>query len=162
MKALLAACLALLLASCATPYSGGKLTQGASMADVQAAMGAPKETLVDSAGYTVWYYPTGPNGRDTFAARFMPDGRLLNVEQRLTKENFARVQPGVTTQKQVREQFGPPWLTWRMPFMPMTEWDYRVLVDNRYFDWYVRFSDDGIVREAFLLHDPIYDTGDKN
>jgi len=26
----------------------------------------------------------------------------------------------------------------------------------------VRFSPDGVVREAFLLHDPIYDGGDKN
>ena len=46
--------------------------------------------------------------------------------------------------------------------MPATEWDYRVMVDNRYFDWFVRFSDDGVVREAYLLHDPIYDVGAKS
>jgi len=162
MRTIFVACLTVLLASCASPYAGRNLPQGASMAEVESTMGRPKETVVDSAGYTVWFYPSGPNGRTTWAARFMPDGRLVNVEQRLIKENFARVQPGATTQKQVQEFFGPPWMAWRMPFMPMTEWDYRVLVDNRYFDWYVRFSDDGVVREAFLLHDPIYDAGAKS
>jgi len=162
MRIIFVACLTVLLASCASPYAGRSLPQGASMAEVESTMGRPKETVVDSAGYTVWFYPSGPNGRTTWAARFMPDGRLVNVEQRLIKENFARVQPGATTQKQVQEFFGPPWMAWRMPFMPMTEWDYRVLVDNRYFDWYVRFSDDGVVREAFLLHDPIYDAGAKS
>jgi outer membrane protein assembly factor BamE (lipoprotein component of BamABCDE complex) len=159
MRPIFFASLAALLASCASPYAGQNLPQGSSQAEVQAAMGAPKETVVDSGGYTVWFYPTAPNGRYTYAARFMPDGRLVNVEQRLTKENFARVQPGATTQQQVHQFFGPPYLAWRMPFMAMTEWDYRVFVDNRFFDWFVRFSDDGVVREAYLLHDPVYDAG---
>jgi hypothetical protein len=162
MKPVFLACLAAFLTSCASPYGGRDLPQGSSMAEVQATMGAPRETVLDSRGYTVWFYPSGPNGRTTWAASFMPDGRLVTVEQRLTKENFASVQPGATTQKQIREVFGPPWVAWRMPFAPSTEWDYRVLVDNRYFDWFVRFSDDGILREAYLLHDPVYDAGQRN
>jgi hypothetical protein len=132
------------------------------MAEVESAMGRPADTLVDAAGYTVWFYPSGPNGRTTYAARFMPDGRLLSVDQRLTKENMARLVPGTTTQEQVRQLFGPPWFVYRMPFLPVTEWDYRVLVDNRFFDYLVRFSDDGVAREAYLLHDPVYDAGEKN
>jgi hypothetical protein len=62
----------------------------------------------------------------------------------------------------VRQLFGPPWFVYRMPFLPVTEWDYRVLVDNRFFDYLVRFSDDGVAREAYLLHDPVYDAGEKN
>jgi len=153
--------LALVLAGCAFPYAGRNLPQGTPMAEVEATMGRPKETIVDSAGYTVWFYPSAPNGRTTWAARFMPDGRLLNVEQRLTKENIARVQPGVTTQKQVHELFGPPYMAYPLPLLPLPEWDYRTPGDNRDFDYLVRFSDDGVVREAYLLHDPIYDVGAK-
>jgi outer membrane protein assembly factor BamE (lipoprotein component of BamABCDE complex) len=149
--------LALLAAACVSPWMGRNLPQGTSMAEVEATMGKPKETLVDSAGHTVWFYPTAPEGRDTWAARFMPDGRLVNVEQRLTKENIARVVPGTTTQKQVQEIFGSPYKAYPLPRLPFEEWDYLVLVDNRKFDYLVRFSADGIVREAYLLHDPIYD-----
>ena len=85
--------LALVLAGCASPYAGRNLPQGSPMADVEATMGKPKETIVDSAGYTVWFYPSAPNGRTTWAARFMPDGRLLNLEQRLTKEHPVTFSP---------------------------------------------------------------------
>ena len=153
--------LALLVAACATPYAGRNLVQGTSMAEVEAKMGKPKETLVDSTGHTVWFYPTAPSGRDTWAARFMPDGRLVNVEQRLTKENIARIVPGTTTQKQVHELLGPPSLAGPLQRLPFEEWDYVLLVDIRFFDFLVRFSPDGIVRGAYLLHDPIYDGGDK-
>jgi len=161
MKTVLVASL-LLLAACATPYAGRNLKQGQSMAEVEATMGKPKETLVDSTGHTVWFYPTAPNGRDTWAARFMPDGRLVNVEQRLTKENIGRIVPGTTTQKQEHELLGPPSLAYPLQRLPFEEWDYPVLVDNRFFDYLVRFSADGVVRDVYLLHDPIYDGGDKN
>ena len=67
------------------------------------------------------------------------------------------VVPGATTKKQVREIFGPPWKAYPLARLEREEWDYLVRVDNRWFDYLVRFSDDGIVREAYLLHDPIYD-----
>jgi hypothetical protein len=153
--------LALVLGGCAFPYAGRNLPQGTSMAEVESTMGRPKETVVDSGGYAVWFYPSAPNGRTTWAAKFMPDGRLLNVEQRLSKDNFARIQPGATTDKQVHELLGPPYMAYRLQFMPLVEWDYRVLADNRFFDYLVRFSDDGVVREAYLLHDPVYDVGAK-
>ena len=102
MRPVFLVALATLLASCASPYAGRNLPQGSSQAEVQATMGVPQETVVDSRGYTVWFYPSGPNGRTTWAATFMPDGRLVNVEQRLTKENIARLQPGEPTQTQVQ------------------------------------------------------------
>jgi len=140
---------------------GRNLPQGTSMAEVEATMGQPKETLIDAQGYTAWYYPTAPYGRDTWVARFMPDGSLLNIEQRLTKENIGRVAVGETSQEQVRELFGSPYKAYPAARLPLVEWDYLVLVDNRKFDWLVRFSDDGVVREAYLLHDPIYDSFQK-
>ena len=78
------------------------------------------------------------------------------MEQRLTKENFARVVPDKSVKKDVRELLGPPWKTYRT-LDGREEWDYRVMVDMRKFDFLVRFSDDGVVHQAALLHDPVYD-----
>jgi outer membrane protein assembly factor BamE (lipoprotein component of BamABCDE complex) len=158
MKSAVLLAIALLLGACA----GRDLVQGQSMAQVEAAMGRPQEQLVDAAGYTVWFYPTAPNGRETWAARFLPEGPLVALEQRLTKENMARVVPGATTKGQVREIFGPPWKAYPLARLEREEWDYPVLVDNRWFDYLLRFSGDGVVREAYLLHDPIYDGPSRN
>ena len=59
------------------------------------------------------------------------------------------------------ELFGPPGLAYPLPRLPFEEWDYVMLVDNRYYDYLIRFSPDGVVRDTYLLHDPIYDAGDK-
>src|SRR3954470_21925378 len=123
MKILGSLALALTLGACASPYAGRNLPQGTSMAEAEATMGKPRETLVDSAGYTVWFYPSGPNGRTTWAAKFMPDGRLLNVEQRLRKESIARVQPAGTPERQLHALSGPPYLAYPLPFLPLQEWD---------------------------------------
>jgi hypothetical protein len=150
--------LASLVASCAS-YDGHSLVPGqSSAAQVEALMGRPAEKITNKAGETVWFYPHAPVGRDTFAVRMRPDGSLIAVEQRLTKENAARVVPGMTV-KEVRELFGPPSQIWQGSLMQRDVWDYPMLVDNRLFDFYVQFSTDGIVREAYLLHDPIYDAG---
>ena len=157
MKTAVLLAIAMLLGACAGPYAGPDLVQGQSMAQVETAMGRPAERLVDAAGYTIWFYPTAPNGRETWAARFLPEGPLVAVEQRLTKENMPRVVPGATTRTQVRELFGPPWKAYPLPRLEREEWDYPVRIDYRLYDYLVRFSEDGIVREAYLLHDPIYD-----
>jgi len=130
-------------------------------AQVEALMGQPAQRLSTSAGETVWFYPRAPAGRDTFAVRIRPDGVLIAVEQRLTKENVARVVPGKTTTQEVRELFGPPSQIWRAGLKQRDVWDYPMLVDNRMMNFFVQFSDDGIVREAYLLHDPVYDVGDR-
>jgi len=65
-----------------------------------------------------------------------------------------------TTAQEVRELFGPPWQKWRAGLKQRDVWDYPMLVDNRMMNFFVQFSDDGIVREAYLLHDPIYDAPD--
>jgi hypothetical protein len=163
MKTLPASAIALVLASlvaaCAS-YDGRGLVPGQSTAaQVEALMGRPAEKITNAAGETVWFYPHAPGGRDTFAVRMRPDGTLIGVEQRLTKQNTARVVPGTTTTKELRELFGPPSQIWRASLKQQDVWDYPMLVDNRLFDFFVQLSDDGIVREAYLLHDPIYDAG---
>jgi outer membrane protein assembly factor BamE (lipoprotein component of BamABCDE complex) len=153
--------LALWLGACASlgpnPVSLRQLVPGKStMADVEAKLGAPAEKLVDSGGEAVWFYPTAPQGRETWAARSDRSGGLVALERRLTKENLAKVLPGKSTKKEVRELLGPPWKAYRT-LDGHEEWDYRVMVDMRLFDFLVQSRDDGVVHKAYLLHDPIYD-----
>ena len=159
MKIVSVSLLALCLGACAS-YDGRGLVPGQSRAaDVEALMGRPAEKLVNAAGETVWFYPHAPAGRDTFAVSMRSDGTLIGIEQRLTKRNTSRVVPGSTTTKEVREFFGPPYQIWKAPVQKRDVWDYPMLVDNRLANFFVQFSDDGIVREAYLLHDPVYDAG---
>src|SRR6185503_9279194 len=105
MRPLLAFALVLSLAACA---AGRALVPGQSTAaQVEATMGKPADRIVNTAGETVWFYTSAPAGRETHAVRMRPDGTVVAVEQRLTKENIARVVPGTTTAKEVRELLGP-------------------------------------------------------
>ncbi len=152
--------LGLSVAACAS-YDGRSLVPGQSTAaQVEALMGRPAERTTNAAGESVWFYPHAPAGRDTFAVRMRSDGVVIAVEQRLTKENIALVVAGKTTAKEVHEIFGPTWKVWRNHLKQRDVWDYPMMVDNRLMNFFVQFSDDGIVREAYLLHDPIYDSPD--
>ncbi len=148
-----------LLAGCAA-YDGRGLVPGSSSArDVEKLMGVPSEKDALPGGGELWFYPRAPQGRDTYAVRISPSGELVSIEQRLTKENLAKVVEGKSTKPQVHDLLGPP-LEISRTRTGFEEWDYRVMVDNRWFDFLVDFSDDGIARHAWLLHDPIYDSPD--
>jgi hypothetical protein len=149
-----------LLAGCAS-YSGSGLVPGQSTAnDVQALMGAPAERLTVAGGDTLWYYPRGPVGLDTYAVRMSPNGTVRSVDQLLTEENMKKLAAGVTTTAQVREYFGPPGRVSRLDRQQRDVWEYRMWNSTRqaYF-LYVQFSNDGIVREVLFLKDNYYDLG---
>jgi hypothetical protein len=55
----------------------------------------------------VWEYPFTPEGTRNYMLTIGPDGILKAMEQVLTPENFARVQPGMT-REQVRRLLGKP------------------------------------------------------
>jgi hypothetical protein len=144
-------------AGCAS-YDGRGLVPGeASAADIERLMGQPAEKAVQG-GETVWFYTRAPEGRDTYAVRLTPEGRLVAIEQRLAKEYFDRILAGRSSKKDVRELLGPP-LRMDPDRKGGEVWDYRVMVDMRKFDFFVEFADDGLVRKAYLLHDPEYDVG---
>lgn len=158
MKVLFAVLFCLAIAGCAS-YDGRGLVPGqSSAADVEKLMGRPAERLQAPNGETVLFFTRAPEGRDTYAARISPDGRLIAVEQRLAREFFDKVLPGKSAKKDVRELLGPP-----LRIDPDRKggevWDYRVEVDMRKFDFFVEFADEGLVRRAYLLHDPEYDVG---
>lgn len=159
MRTLAFAALLALLAGCANlPQPDKDLQPGMSMADVEVKMGKARETRVDSAGRTVWFYPSAPaEPRRTWAAVFTRDGKLEKIEQRLTRENIARITKG-TTKQQVRELLGPPWRTYPVPRTSLEEWDYRVTTDLDN-DLLIRFNPEGVVQDVSQLHDPKYDRG---
>jgi len=126
MKALALGAFTLLLVACAALLQPSATWRPACRWRRSRQDGQAQETLVDSAGATVWFYTTAPDDRRaTWAARFARDGRLQDVEQRLTRENIARVVPGMS-KKQVRELLGPPWQAYPVARLPYEEWDYRV------------------------------------
>ena len=80
----------------------------------------------------------------------------LPARPRYAQQDLARVVPGQTTREQVRQLFGEPAQVYRTR-TGFEEWDYPIELDMRLFDFYVDFSDDGVARGAWMLHDPVYD-----
>jgi hypothetical protein len=150
---------AALLAGCAS-YDGRGLIPGKSTAaDVEQLMGPPAEKISE-AGDSVWFYPRGPMGRQTYAVRVAPDGVMRGIEQRLTVENMQKLVAGETTAAQVRALFGPPSRVTRLDRQQRDVWEYRMKnqIDVDY-SLFVQYSYDGILREALFLRDPKYDAG---
>ncbi len=150
----LIAAAALLLAGCAS-YNGRGLVGGVSTAaDVEALMGKPAEQLKAADGDTIWFYSRQPSGRQMYAARIGPDGRMRSIEQTLTEQNIRNLVPGVTTIAQAREILGPPWRISRFERQQRDLWEY-TMINITQWDYYldVQFSYDGIVREVMMLKD---------
>lgn len=160
-KLFAAAVAVLLLAGCAS-YSGRGLVPGQSTArDVEALMGAPADRRTDANGDTVLYYPRGPLGLHTYAARIAPGGVLKSIEQLLTVENLKKLGPGVTTADQVREHLGPPGRISRLDRQQRDVWEYYMYGSEPEPHFlYVQLSYDGIVREVLLLKDYKNELGD--
>jgi len=72
-----------LLGGCANPNS--LIVGQSTRADVQARVGTPTETRVDSNGDQLWDYATGPEGIETHRVRIGADGKVKVVTQLLTE-----------------------------------------------------------------------------
>ena len=154
MKALVSLSLLLALAGCAS-YSGRGLVAGQSTGvDVEAVMGEPAGVQKEANGEIVLWYPRLRYGRENYAARIGPDGKLLAIEQRLTEENIARLVRGQSQAEDVRELLGPPHRTDLFPRMDREIWTYYM---HGYPNWkvlYVQLSPDQVVRELYYMDDP--------
>lgn len=151
--AVLAALIAALLTGCAS-FDGRGLVPGKSTAaEVRALMGTPVDSLTMPGGNTALYFSRLPEGRAMFVAMIGSDGVLLALEQRLTRENIAKLVPNASTAKDVRELFGPPGSSGDLPLLPREWWEYRYLdYQDRRVLW-VQFSQDGVVREVLDMRD---------
>ena len=158
MKYPLYALAAALIAGCAS-YGGSGLAPGSSTtADVERVMGRPAEKLAAADGGSSWFYPHAPMGRDTYAVRIAPDGKVRSIEQTLTEANLAKLVAGATTSKEVREIFGPPNRAFRNDRQQRDIWEYLYYDPIQIpFIFYVQSSADGIVREVVRIRDPSQD-----
>lgn len=152
-------CLALLLAAGCASYDGAGLVPGQSDArKVEEIMGPPKERVAVAGGESIWFYPHGPFGSTTYAVRLSSAGVVQSVDQVLTYENIAKLRPGETTSRQVREILGPPSGSTHLDRQQRDVWFYpvenQVMVRH---NLYVQFSADGIVRELVMVRSPTYD-----
>jgi hypothetical protein len=154
--AYLAICLAACLISGCASYSGSSLIPGKSTtAEVEALMGQPTERLEKPGGGSVLYYPRGPVGRASYAVSIGADGKVQAVEQRLTDANIAKLVPGTSTTREVRELFGPPSATTHFWRLQRDVWEYPMDPLSAPYVLYVQFSADGIVREVYKMKDYI-------
>lgn len=155
MRTFLALTVAAMLAGCAS-YSGRGLVPGQSSAEeVEALMGPAAELRPGAGGETVRYYSRQPNGRQMYATRIGPDGKLRAIEQRLTEANIARLTPGTSRAADVRDLFGPPYRVDSFARLAREVWTYKIY-GNGYLpmDLFVQLSSDGVVREVMVIDDP--------
>lgn len=146
--------LAVLLSGCAAGYSGAGLVPGQSMVeDVEAAMGEPTAVKDTAGGERVLWYSKLPNGRESYAARIDPQGRLISIEQRLTQENIAKLQPNVSTTDDLFDLLGPPYRIFKYPLKDLEAWEYQLRTSPELKTLYVDVSPDHIVRQVYQLHD---------
>ena len=142
-----------LLSGCVSRDGRGLEAGKARQADVEAAMGAPAESVKRPDGSTLLYYPRLPFGRASFVATIGPDGVLRGIEQRLAYEYIKRIAPNTTTGKDLRELLGPPYRVVRMERQQRDVWEYPwQLGEDRRILW-VQLSYDGTVREVIEMHD---------
>lgn len=151
-----AAAAAALLAGCASFDGRGLVPGRSSAAEVEALMGAPAERLARPDGETALYFSRLPAGRAMFVVTLGRDGAMKSIEQRLTRQGFARIVAGSSTKQEVREILGPPGGSGRLPRQAREWWEYkfRDFPDYEYRVLWVQFSDDGVVREVLDMLDP--------
>ena len=124
-------------------------------------MGTPADRLVAPNGDSVWYYPRGPSGLDTYAVRLGPDGILRSIEQTLTVANVRTLVPGTSTDTDVRRLLGPPWRKTQEGRPSNEIWQYRMYDDTKTeCNFYVWFSDTGLVKDTLLIKDFSVEPGD--
>jgi hypothetical protein len=158
MKAIL---LALLVAGCASFEGRGLVAGQSTVADVEAVMGRAADKRPGAGGETVYYFPRLPWGYATYAARIAPDGKLVALEQRLTRENIEKLKPGVTRGAEVLDLLGPPYEPMKQALSGSVIWTYPMRVkDHPTPKWFLAtVSSDGVLREAYLIDDPNYVRG---
>ena len=147
-------CLIVALAGCAG-YSGAGLAPGvATEAEVEKVMGPSADRRQRADGEVVRYYSRLPAGREMYAARFGRDGKLIAVEQRLTREVAARLVPGKSTSEEVRDLLGPPNRILSFPRIDSEVWLYPMHEGAVRMVLNVDFAAGGIVREVRLYDEP--------
>jgi len=141
-----------LLAGCATP---GPSLVGADRATVQSKIGSPPERFDLPGGGERWMYPWGGLQQRVDVVDFDSTGRVTQVRQVRTGENFARVRIGVDTQADIRREFGPPRTVVPYPRVGLVGWSFPYLENDIWrSEMVIYFDAQGIVRKIENGPDP--------
>ena len=97
---------AFVLSACAIDRLPALVTPGASATDVEARMGKPIAQGVLPNGERYWDYTLQPMGYHNYRVTFASDERVQAVQDLLTNQNIARVEPGMS-RAQVLDIVGP-------------------------------------------------------
>jgi hypothetical protein len=114
------------VAGCAR-YDGSSLNPGQStLADVEAAMGAPAIRWVDPDHSVQLSYPRGPAGFHSFMVYLDPAGRLVRIQNVMDPSSFYRIEAGMD-EKDVLRILGPSVTAWTGYFPARRElvWEWR-------------------------------------
>ena len=85
-----------------------KLEEGVSTeVEVRKQFGDPVTVTVSPDGTRTLDYPRQPEGWTNYVIQIGPDGKMSSLRQLLNEDNFARIQPGMDTQR-VRDTLGRP------------------------------------------------------
>lgn len=146
------AVLVALLAGCATP---GPSLVGADRAAVQSKIGPPPEQFALPGGGERWLYPWGGLQQRVDVVDFDSTGRVAQVRQVRTGENFARVRVDVDTQADIRREFGPPRTVVPYPRVGLVGWSFPYLENDIWrSEMVIYFDAQGIVRRIENGPDP--------
>jgi hypothetical protein len=145
---------ALLLAGC-DPQRVAALEEGVSTeVEVRKQFGDPVTVTIQADGTRVLDYPRQPEGWTNYVITIGPDGKMSSLRQLLTPDNFARVQPGLSTE-QVRALLGRPAQTQPFPLKNQQVWDWRFKQDAQTSKFFrVTFGADGRVVATAIGDDP--------
>ncbi|RKP57453.1 hypothetical protein [Pararobbsia silviterrae] len=156
MRALAIIALSLTLGACMQPWQA--FQPGADQSAIVARFGEPKEVYDLPNGNKHLLWPTRPFGETTVGAEISPDGKLVNLDQMLTDQNFARVIVGQWTKHDIQITFGLPEETAYFPLMKREVWSYRYMQANVWYRLYhFYFDDQGVVRMTQTTEDPLHD-----
>jgi len=156
MKRILAWTVVLLASGCAGGVNTRGLVPGQSTgSEVQKVMGTPAERRAAPNGETVLWYPLLPYGRVSYAARIGKDDKLVAIEQRLTQQNFDRLQPGVARQDDVHDLLGPPNQNDWFPRQQRQMWAYQAQGAQQNQLYILQFSTDGVLRDKYIINDAV-------
>lgn len=114
------------LAGCAHLGAGSFAPGVATEAEVQTKLGAPSMVWNEPDGGKLLEYSGQPNGTFAHLIAIGPDGKVREVRQAFTEENFRRVVPGLS-RDEVRRLLGRPEEIQRFHLKPEEEvWSWRI------------------------------------
>jgi hypothetical protein len=122
-------------------------------------MGAPPGRRALPDGGKRLEFARGPLGYDTFMLDFDAQGRLLRSEQVLTEQNFAKIQPGMTTDEVLALLGRPAEITGYGWHERRNAWGYRYW--NSFCQWFqIGVNLQGKVVDSSYATDPICERRD--